>query len=346
MAQSSTQPKTPWLAISFGCCASSRDVDADSSQALRANETEMTICYDQPQPVARPRAESLYPRPTTSHSMGRHVSQWVSNGRDFATRASSRASIHTLTRPRRSQSKPQARPSIGRPMDFRHNDGFDNLEGIQSMLEDAPMPVRRRRSFQPLELSIYIDPDNRLSDLPDFACFGWGEMPAELEVPAQALVRERDSRANSIISNPSTSSYLVQRKPVGSGSRRSSVQSQSEVTQQSRPVSGLLPFLYEEPKSRPESFVSIPSTLQRSNTQASTLSSPRRMLSRVSSPNRSRANTESSLGRGSLRRARTDVDDAIRELNTIVEERRADAYRSNNQSPALINRPPLSPSHH
>jgi hypothetical protein len=40
MAQPYTpEPKTPWLAISFGCCASSRDVDTDSATALRANGT-------------------------------------------------------------------------------------------------------------------------------------------------------------------------------------------------------------------------------------------------------------------------------------------------------------------
>ncbi|KAF2257827.1 hypothetical protein CC78DRAFT_171492 [Lojkania enalia] len=338
-----SEQKSPWLAISFGCCASRRDVEDDSAAALRANgTTEMQICYDQPQRVAQPRAEPIYPRPTTSQSMGRHVSQWVASGRDFATRASSRASIYTLTRPRRSHSKP--RPSIGLPMDFRHNEGFDGADGMQSMFDDTSMPVRRRRSFRPLELSIYVD-NGRLSPLPDFSTSEWEKLPAELEIPTQALVRGRDSRTNSLISNRSTSSYLIQRKPVGSGSRRSSIQSQTELLQQSRPVSGSLPFLYEEPKSRPDSIVSIPNTLHRSSTQGS-VSSSRRILSRVASPNRSRSNTESSVARGSLRRAKTDVDEAIRELNTIVEERRADAYRSNTQSPALTSRPPPSPSHH
>lgn len=302
----------------------------------------MQICYDQPQTVAQPRAEPVHPRPTTSHSMGRHVSQWVANGRDFATRASSRASVYTLSRPRKSHSK--ARPSIGRPMDFRHTDGLDGVDGIQSMIDDAPMPIRRRRSFTPLELSIYL-PENRLSPLPDFLSTEWDKLPDSLEIPALALVRNRDSRTSSVSSNPSTSSYLIQRKPVGSGSRRSSIQSQSSV--RSRPLSATLstlPFLQEEPKSRPESFVSNPPALQRSSTQGS-LASPNRILSRLPSPSRSRSNTASSRP-GSLRRAKTDVDEAIRELNTIVEERRADAYRSHSQSPALINRPPPSPSHH
>ena len=304
----------------------------------------MQICYDQPQMVPQPRADPVLGRPTTSHSMGNHVSQWVANGRDFATRASSRASIHTITRPRRSQSKP--RPSIGRPTDFRHYDG--GYDGIQSMMDDAPMPIRRRRSFRPLELSIYM-PEGRLSPLPNFATLEWDNL-SELEVPAQALVRNRDSRTNSTSSDPSTASYLVQRKPIGAGpgSRRSSVQSQTSL--RSRPISAALstlPFLHEheETKSRPESFISIPPSLGRASTHSS-LTSPKRILSRLPSPARSRANTAPSPRPGSLRRAKTDVDEAIRELNTIVEERRASAYRSNNQSPAFINRPPPSPSHH
>ncbi|KAJ4364687.1 hypothetical protein N0V83_009284 [Neocucurbitaria cava] len=280
--------------------------------------------------------------------MTRHVSQWVSSSRDFATRASSRASISTLTRPRRSHS----RPSIGRPTDFRH---FDGVDGIQSMVNDAPMPIRRRRSFRPLELSIYLpDGCGRLSPLPDFE---------ELEVPAQALVRVRDSRTDSLSSNPSTStsnstSYLIQRKAVGSGaaSRRSSLQSQKSASTatQERRLSGTtmatmatptLPLLPEEPpKCSSESFVDRPS-IQRSRTSTSGTMSPARVLSRLPSPSRSRASTAPSRP-GSLRRAKTDVDDAIRELNTIVEERRASAYRSQTQSPALISRPPPSPSHH
>ncbi|KAI0608683.1 hypothetical protein TUN205_07060 [Pyrenophora tritici-repentis] len=84
-------------------------------------------------------------------------------------------------------------------------------------------------------------------------------------------------------------------------------------------------------------------TLQRSRTSGTL--SPSRVLSRLPSPSRSRANTAPSRP-GSLRRTKTDVDDAIRELNTIVEERRASAYRSSNQSSTMINRPPPSPSHH
>ncbi|KAK3201306.1 hypothetical protein GRF29_185g518668 [Pseudopithomyces chartarum] len=297
----------------------------------------MNICYDQPKAVELPRAEPTSPRPATTHSVSRHVSQWVATSRDFASRASSRTSVHTLTRPRKSHSKIR-RLSISGPTDFRHDSGYDGAEGMQSMLDDASEPIRRRRSFRPLELSIYL-PDGRLSPLPDFGYDEWGEMP---QVPAEAFVRNRDSRTNSITLDPATSSYLVQRKPVGSGSRRSSVQSTQSV--QSRPLSvtlSSLPLLQQEHKSQAESVRSItPSGLQRRGTL-----SPPRMLSRLPSPSRARSNTAPSRP-ASLRRVKTDVDEAIRELNTIVEERRADAFRSRNQSPAFTNRPPPSPSSH
>ncbi|KAL5455467.1 hypothetical protein PMIN06_004417 [Paraphaeosphaeria minitans] len=344
------EKKKPWLAI--GCCASERrdsPEEEDGRDASRAVESNLKICYDQPQTREVPRAEPISPppRPDTSHSMGNHVSQWVATSRDLASRASSRASVHTLTRPRKSHSKVR-RLSISGPTDFRHDSGFDNAEGIQSMFDDAPMPVRRRRSFRPLELSIYLA-DGRLSPLPDFE-HEWGEMP---QLPAHALVRNMDSRTNSISSDPSTASYLVQRKPVGSGSRRSSLQSTHSV--QSRPLSEsltALPLLQEEPKGCAESIRSTttsragsmrgrtPSDLYRRGTL-----SPPRILSRLPSPSRARSNTAPARP-ASVRRAKTDVDEAIRELNTIVEERRAEAYRSRNQSPALFNRLPLSPSSH
>lgn len=282
--------------------------------------------------------------------------------RDFATRASSRASFSTLTRPRRSHSIHKARPSISRPTNFQHFDNGFGLEGFQSMVDEAPMPIRRNRSFRRLELSIYLpDGCGRLSPLPDFEDEEtWGSTKIDLEKPAQALVRMRDSRTSSLSSDPSTSEYLVQRKPIAassmsvSHSRRSSTQSQQSngtTTTHERRLSGttmntmqtpLLSTWPEEPKASSESLYERPA-IYRSRTSGTL--SPARVLSRLPSPSRSRANTAPSRP-GSIRRAKTDVDEAIRELNTIVEERRASAYRSQTESPALINRPPPSPSHH
>ncbi|KAL6160468.1 hypothetical protein ACJQWK_11883 [Exserohilum turcicum] len=304
----------------------------------------MRICYEQPRSVPQPCAEPTHPRPSTSQSVSRHVSQWVSSSREFAARASSRGSISTLTRPSRSR----ARPTIGRPTDFRH---FDGLDDIPSMLNDASMPVRRRRSFRPLELSIYLpDGCGNLSPLPDFADEEtWVNLPSHLTHPEEAHVRERDSRTNSVSEEPASTSYLIQRKPVAN-SRRSSVQSQRSTVTHERRLSGttmgtmatptlaLLPensHVSDQPHEKP--------SIRRSNTSGT--ASPARVLSHLPSPSRARANTAPSRP-GSIRRTKTDVDDAIRELNTIIEERRASAYRSRTQSPTLTNRPPPSPSHH
>jgi hypothetical protein len=320
---------------------------------------QMQVVYDQPQLIPQLRAEPVHhARPSTSQSISRHVSQWVDTSRDFATRASSRASFSTLTRPRRSHSFHKVRPSISRPTNFQHFDNGFDLDNIQSMLDDAPMPIRRNRSLRRLELSIYVPNGcGRLSPLPDFEDEEvWSATKVNLEKPAHALVRVRDSRTNSLSSNPSTSEYLIQRKPVDSSStsithsRRSSVQSQKSITTERR-LSGTtmatmqtptLSVWAEEPTSSSVSIVEKP-TIQRSRTSGTL--SPGRVLSRLPSPSRSRANTAPSRA-SSLRRAKTDVDEAIRELNTIVEERRASAYRSQTQSPAFIDRPPPSPSHH
>jgi hypothetical protein len=290
----------------------------------------MTICYEQPRSVPLSPTNPLAPRPSATRSSATHqISQWVSTSREYAARASSRASLSVLTRPRRSHS----RPTIGHPTDFRHTDGFD---GIQAMIDEAPMPIRHRRSYRPLQLSIYL-PDGRLSPLPDFDTGdSWGSHPANVEMPAQALVRGRDARLDSVSSL--TSTFLIQRKPVGSGSRRSSLQSQTSVVAQNDRLSDAATSpTYPQPSPLPISGAG----LRRAHTSGT--SSPGRPLSRQPSPSRSRANTAPSRP-ASLRRTKTDVDDAIRELNTIVEERRASTYRS--QSPWANTGPPPSPSQH
>ncbi|EUC46341.1 hypothetical protein COCMIDRAFT_93168 [Bipolaris oryzae ATCC 44560] len=340
------EQSSPWLAIRFGCCASKEDVIDESRDSIRDIETDMRICYEQPRAVPQPCAEPIHARPSTSQSVSRHVSQWVSNSREYATRASSRTSISTLARPSRSR----ARPSISRPSNFRH---FDGLDDFPSMLDDASMPVRRRRSFRPLELSIYLPNGcGRLSPLPNFGDEEyWSNLPSQLSRPQEAHVRVRDSRTSSVSSEPSSSSYLVQRKPVRANSGRTSVQSQHSTVTHERRLSGTtmgtmatptLAFLSED-SPLPDNQVPDQPPIRRSRTSGTL--SPARVLSRLPSPSRARANTAPSRP-GSIRRTKTDVDDAIRELNTIVEERRASAYRSQTQTPSLINRPPPSPSHH
>lgn len=288
----------------------------------------------------------MAPRPSTGQIVSQHLSHWVTSSREYAARASSRASLSTLTRPKQTHS----RLNISAPTNFRHFDGFDSVE---FMVRDAP--DTRRRSFRPLQLSMYgSDGRGRLSPLPDFQQEdNWTSKPSPLSMPAPARVRGGDVPSEPYFSNPS--SHNIPRKPVGSGSRRASVQSVQSVqsiTPHERRFSGstigtmttpALPSWSEEPKASVESVVRGPGLLRRSRTSGT--NTPARVLSRLPSPSRSRANTAPTRP-GSLRRTNTEVDEAIRELNTIVEERRASAYRSQIQAPALTNRVPPSPSHH
>lgn len=289
----------------------------------------------------------LAPRSSKGQVVGHHISQWVTSSREYAARASSRASLSTLTRPKRSHS----RPSISGPTNFRHFDGFDSVE---FMVTDVPSNTRRR-SFRPLQLSMYgSDGCGRLSPLPDFQKGDdWTAKPSPLSMPQPARVRGNEIATGPYFSNPS--SHNIPRKPVGSGSRRTSVHSVESTYTHERRFSGstigtmatpALPTWNEEPKASSESIVRGPGLLRRSTTSGR--NTPGRVLSRLPSPSRSRANTAPTRP-SSLRRANTDIEDvdaAIRELNTIVEERRASAYRSQIQTPALSNRIPPSPSHH
>jgi hypothetical protein len=262
--------------------------------------------------------------------MSQHVSQWVTTGRDLASRVSSHTSLSTLTRPRRSHSVHKARPSISRPTNFQHFDEDFELDPVRAMVNDAPMPVRGNRGNRRLELSIYL-PNGRLSPLPDFDNDGaWSTTLMVLERPAQALVRVKDSRTNSLSSNASYCGYFPDERRL-SGTTMATMQT---------PTLSIWP----EPSDEADPLMGKPIAIRRSRTSGTL--SPALVLSRLPSPSRNRANTAPSSRPGSLRRTKTDVDEAIRELNTIVEERRASEYRSQAQSPALINRPPPSPSHH
>ncbi|KAI9830909.1 MAG: hypothetical protein M1819_005291 [Sarea resinae] len=115
-------------------------------------------------------------------------------------RLASRASFRTSFSGRRSRSESRGRPIISAPSDFRK---------VEISCE------RRRRSFRPLELSIYL-PENRLSPLPRFGADVKEEddrhETIELPYPDPALMR---SRPGSLLSHRS-SSFLIPRKPVPS----------------------------------------------------------------------------------------------------------------------------------
>ena len=143
------------------------------------------ICYEQPRLAPPPNFdfENLRPASRSSH----RPTQWITEGRNLASRASSRASFAT----RQSVTR---RPTIGIPYDFKR---VEQLSG-------------RTGGFRPLQLSIYL-PGNELEPLPVFE-----EEPknSDLAHPPKALLK---SRSESILSRPSTS-FTIRRKPVATRS--------------------------------------------------------------------------------------------------------------------------------
>lgn len=144
----------------------------------------MLIC-DQPRTVPPLKMDIFDDRPSTRSSFA--PPQWLADGRDLVSRASTRASFSV-------RSCRSRRPTIGDPSDFR-----------RVLISD-----RRRDEFRPLELSIYL-PGNKLSPLPFFSEAFEGEH-VRLEYPANALVR---ARTDSLLYRPSTS-FTIPRKPVAS----------------------------------------------------------------------------------------------------------------------------------
>jgi hypothetical protein len=261
--------------------------------------------------------------------------------------ASRSSSITTLIRPWTSQSR--GRPVIGAPTNFRR---------VTEPMEPLPS---RRRSFRPLELSIYL-PNGRISPLPDFNSEEWEKKLPELQRPQAAVVR-RETLDNSDL----VGDHFIQRKPLSvitTSQYRRAVTSEpvilaengpgptllSESSEHDHVVSDLAPIDENRtPTLVPTQFGEETAILSRPwSSRSSGISSPMRI--RTPSPftsSRARSYTDISLSRKpSLRRSKTDtVDDAIRELNTIVEERRVKAMVGA-RSEAIDSEPPRSPTTH
>jgi hypothetical protein len=162
-------------------------------------EREMTVCHTQPHLVP-PMKLVVYddlPSPTIPDQHRNSLSSWINEGRHFASRASTRASISM-----KRQSTPLKTPlKISAPSDFRRVQSFQ------------PAPSTK---YQPLDLRIHRS-GNRLSDLPSFESFQLKDGKHKtLPAPPRALTVStgvRDRRCQT--------AFVVTRKPVGSQKRRS-----------------------------------------------------------------------------------------------------------------------------
>ncbi|KAF3400587.1 hypothetical protein DPV78_005633 [Talaromyces pinophilus] len=192
-----------WITSCVSCLWPQVDQESKRPQPRQqiGVEREMEICQSQPHLVPPMKLVFYGDLPSPGgHDQSRSslpsLPPWVQETRSLASRASQRASV-MLTR-----KKTQSRPVIGAPTDFRRVE-----------------PIARRRSFRPLELSIYL-PGNRLSDLPEFSRFDL-DTPGQPSPPVKALMSPFDGSGHL---RRDSGPFQLSRKPVGSApSRRSSL---------------------------------------------------------------------------------------------------------------------------
>ncbi|KAF2760495.1 hypothetical protein EJ05DRAFT_484220 [Pseudovirgaria hyperparasitica] len=317
--------KNNWL-VTLGCCASWGHDEDYAEAELRCNvqEEDVVPVVDQPRPY--------------HHTVSTIVSRWpTTSGHRSISRASRLSGSMSIDcRPANKESPP--RRSTTRPP-----------------------------SLRPLELSIY-EPKNRLSPLPDFTESDWTKVLPSLEFPEQAVVH---SRPSSVSSTTTTSRF---------GGRWDSVRSENttttSVTRRSSSRLSLNPLIdlsllhgpdFEDRPTALQTLPSIPdSPIPTTDKHSSTTTTSSSTIPLPSSPPQSHHNTHSSTParsnpqrttRPSFLSTRNEIDAAIRELKSIIQERRAHASTStsistlSSSSPSFsttttTSRPPPSPSHH
>lgn len=157
----------------------------------------MEVCHTQPHLVPPMILRVYDDLPDPSVRENRHsLSAWVIEGRNLASRAHTRASMHI-------RRKSNAQNRISAPYDFQYVSGF----------QAPPVPAVPRH-FRPLELSIHHG-GKRLSDLPSFESFSLEDRPQRktLAAPPRALlsVEYQMRRTQS-----TAAAFTVPRKPAPS----------------------------------------------------------------------------------------------------------------------------------
>ncbi|KAL2008593.1 hypothetical protein VTN00DRAFT_6787 [Thermoascus crustaceus] len=226
---------TGWISSCFSCLwCEDNDEAYHHQQALRNRgvEREMKICHSQPHLVP-PMKLVFYddlPSPAPPRRSSTLASWAVEGRRSIASRTSNRASL-TFKR------KSTARPTISAPSDFRRVDGALDRPDLDP-------------SFRPLELSIY-KPGNRLSNLPEFENFQLFE--EKLPSPPPRALSPTFETSSSRRYQHQSAPYQLTRKPVGSGSRRSSLATMEQLIEFQKPVADpLIPhFATRAPQSAP-----------------------------------------------------------------------------------------------
>lgn len=140
----------------FSCCGSDEKPHRSESSPRLGSERNIVVLRDQPAIIPRPSAEPLWSSEKTYEKMLEHERQ---RERTRLRKTVSRDSSSSRRTWFAKSPSSQRRLLISGPTDFRHL----HSESFQ-LPPPAPEPVprQRRRSFRPIELSIY-QPHNRLS---------------------------------------------------------------------------------------------------------------------------------------------------------------------------------------
>ncbi|KAL4791519.1 hypothetical protein BDV19DRAFT_381496 [Aspergillus venezuelensis] len=216
---------TGWISSCLSCLDSSgNDERVRHQQALkdRGAEREMQICHSQPHLVPPMKLVVYDDLPSPGPPRASSFPTWfMEEGRNLASRASSRASMSF-------KRKSTAPVRISAPTDFRR---VTTLPPI--------ITTKASTEYRPLELSIH-SPAQRLSDLPRFSDFGVEEsqpQQAPITPPPRAMSTMTDfSYPIRRHTHRPSSSFNLPRKPVGSGSRRSSLATLDLLTEKQVPV--------------------------------------------------------------------------------------------------------------
>ncbi|KAF2668564.1 hypothetical protein BT63DRAFT_280266 [Microthyrium microscopicum] len=307
------------------CCLPTQHAPAAEKFGMRSESTYSGIVYQEPLSDGSQMAFERLGPPVTTISSGTPRLDSTRRRTSLFSRPRTAGSLSAMSRPWTSSGM-KSRPRISAPMDFRR---------VSDPQFGVPMP--RRRQFRPLELSIY-EPSGRLSPLPDFGSDAWEEMPT---MPKAAVVRDWDiiaaeqARNNPLRSNPVTSSYvdLANRFSSASDGFASNGPGPAVHNDDIHMSATALPYFDDDMPTSPP-MTDAPAVLRRQTSSGS------RPKTATSATKRSRSPIEPTLNHsrsisdmvrplkssGSIRRRQTsEVDEEIRELNTIVEERRVSA---------------------
>ncbi|KAL4920128.1 hypothetical protein BDW62DRAFT_22989 [Aspergillus aurantiobrunneus] len=216
---------TGWISSCLSCLDSSGDDGRAHHQQARKQkgaEREMQICHSQPHLVPPMKLVVYDDLPSPGPPRASSFPTWVrEESRNLASRASSRASMSF-------RRKSTAAVRISAPTDFRRVTTLPPISTVST-------------EYRPLELG-FQSPANRLPDLPRFSDFKFEEdQPQQVPIarPPKALSFTTDYsyQTRPRTHHRSSSSFNLPRKPVGSGSRRSSLATLELLMEKQVPVS-------------------------------------------------------------------------------------------------------------